>query len=419
MKIISLLFSVVFLLTAAVVLVSAYSPTLQSRPVGFLGVPGSPYQYGPTISLVGSNYVAMYCSPGIAAGDWDVIRLATSGDFQTWSSPEVILAPQNGYDANSVCDPSLVLFNGQWLLYHTCINTANPPDGYTNNRICVSFADGVLGPYYSPPNPVVIQDLSCDKDPNKFYCVGQPSAVVAADGKSILLYYTNSNGVDARPPNPGNVYVQQSFDGFNFSPLNNGNWVYPQRDVDVKYDRVNRQYLMVQGDVGSTVLSYATSHDGVNWTSYNPAIRNISTNPDLPSGGSNNNPGLVGQPDGSFAGMTSVVYGSSPVPGWGKWLLYNSQAFFTNASCENCCQNSCDFACRNSEGTQRGQCSVSGSTNPAGCCECYSYAIPAGCGACVGAGVTGCVAACRAAGKTTGYCAKPGSTNPTDCCTCM
>lgn len=419
MNIFSLLLIVIVLLFLTFSSSSYAQMSLRSQPKGFLSIPEQPYMYGPSTVLVGDNYVTMYCSPGVSSGDWDVIRLSTSPDFQAWTAPEVILAPQNGYDANSVCDPSVVAFNGQWFLYHTCINTANPPDGYTNNRICVSIADGVLGPYYSPPNPVVIQDLTCDKDPNKYYCVGQPSAVVAPDGKSILLFYTNSNGNHAIPPNPGNIYVQRSFDGINFSPLNDGNWVYPQRDVDVKYDRVNRHFLMVQGDVGSTVISYATSPDGINWTTYDPSVRNITTNPSLPSGGSNNNPGLVGQPDGSFAGMTSVVYGSSPVPGWGKWLLYNTEAWFVNASCEHCAENSCDFACRNADGTQRGQCAVAGSSNPGACCECYPYAIPAGCGSCVGTGMSGCVEACRQAGHTTGFCVVPGSTSATDCCTCM
>ena len=251
------------------------------------------YQYGATISLVGDNYVAMWCSPG-QNGAWDVIRMSTSPDLVSWSPSSIIFAPQTAYDTTSVCDPSLVKFNNQFLLYHTCLNVNNPPDGYTNNRICVAIADNVLGPYYAASLPVV-QDLSCPADVNAAYCVGQPSAIVDpvngglsfffslffflffflsflslfltffsphfflfisfcfsfsfsiilsassfSSSIGVLLYYTNQLPSDTTGPNPGQIYVQHAQDGIHFSPLNKGYPIFPQRDVDVKYDRTNK-----------------------------------------------------------------------------------------------------------------------------------------------------------------------------------
>ena len=72
-------------------------------------------------------------------------------------------APTKAYDSDSVCDPTVVRFRDTWFLYHTCINTANPPDGYTNNRICVATSDSITGPYVHRGEPV-IQDLACSKN---------------------------------------------------------------------------------------------------------------------------------------------------------------------------------------------------------------------------------------------------------------
>jgi hypothetical protein len=397
-------------------LTTAWEDTVTSSPIGFLSISSPGYQYGPTVSLVGENYVAMWCSPGVN-GAWDAIRMATSPDLSTWSDATVILTPQSAYDANSVCDPSLVAYRGQWFLYHTCINTNNPPDGYTNNRICVAVADSVLGPYYSVSVPV-IQDLNCTKDSRSAYCVGQPSSMVSPDGSGVLLYYSKVMPEDVTPPNPGKIYVAFSQDGVNFAPYQTDDAVYPQRDVDVKYDRWSHQFVMVQGDVGSDTLSYSTSSDGVHWSSYDVPSRVIQTNPSLPSGGTNNNPGLVGLPDGSIDGMTTVLYGSSVTAGWGDWKLYASSAVL-NASktdCLTCAQNSCDFACRVATGATEGMCAVPFSKDNADCCDCVPRPFPLTCGGCVANGA--CVAACRAAQFSTGVCMSPGGTDPQDCCAC-
>ena len=53
-----------------------------------------------------------------------------------------------------------------------------------------------------------------------------------------------------------------------------------------------------QGDVGSPTLTWSVSPDGVAFLPFDPADRAMATNPGLPSGGSNNNPGLAALADG-------------------------------------------------------------------------------------------------------------------------
>ena len=98
----------------------------------------------------------------------------------TWNSPQLVLTAGGPYGGSSVCDPSVVRYNGVYFLYHTCINAEDVyqsppvPDGYHNNRICVAVADAIGGPYYRLDQPI-IQDLNCPpNDRERFYCVGQP-----------------------------------------------------------------------------------------------------------------------------------------------------------------------------------------------------------------------------------------------------
>ena len=63
--------------------------TVQSSPVGFLLQPPE-YQYGPSIIFDAGNYHMFYCSPG-ANGEWDFIRMSSSADGHSWSTPVVAL----------------------------------------------------------------------------------------------------------------------------------------------------------------------------------------------------------------------------------------------------------------------------------------------------------------------------------------
>ena len=333
-----------------------------------------------------------------------------------------------------------------------CLYTITPPVRLTGCawvlcivracRICVAMADSIEGPWKHYPTPV-IQNLTCPSTGP--YCVGQPSAVVWDD--MVVVYYTLVDDATTQPPNPGNVLRAVSPDGVAFTTPSTTP-VLTQRDVDVKVDRNTGRFFLVQGDVGSSELTWSTSDDGgVTWqpcvaggsvalltgdelfTSCAPlacapgrynAAHSIATNPALPPGGTNNNAGIAGAPDGSFAGDTFIEYGSSYTAGWGDWHLYRSDIVMDAAAnnCTHCAPNSCDWACSQASPSTPvvyGRCAVPGSTDPARCCECSTPPTPPSCAACA---PTGCVAACSAAGHATGWCANPGSTDPSVCCAC-
>lgn len=396
--------------------VAAATATVASTPVGFSSLTSvPPYEYGPTISLVGETYHMWYCSPG-ANGAWDFIRHSTSADGLSWAAPDVALQPTTAFDRDSVCDPSVVQHRGTWLMYHTCINTRSggegPPDGYTNNRICLATADAPTGPWTPAAQPVV-QHLNCTRDWKKAYCAGQPSAVTHR-GK-VFLYYTLVSPGDSTPPNPGDILVATSDDGVTFAPPQGP--VLTQRDVDVKVDRASGLFFLAQGDVGSDAITWSTSADGITWAPYNGSAL-LRTNPALPKGGTNNNPGLAGLPDGSFSGQTFAMYGSSYKVGWGDWHLYRTDVVVdpAQADCSSCAgtHSDCDRACAQVTGkASYGTCAVPGSTDPSNCCSCAPYPAVPDCSACA---PSGCSAAC---GAKAGVCAAPGSTDPTRCCRCM
>lgn len=400
-------------------------PPVTSHATGFANIGGATsYEYGPSIIQENGVYYNFYCAPAASStGSWDSIRLVTSRDGQNWGDQKVVLqgSPLDKWSANSTCDPSIVKFRGVYFLYHTCINVANPPDGYTNNRICVALSDSVTGPFRSLPP--VIQNLKCDKDYQKIYCIGQPSAIVDPARDLVVVYYSSigAPGDPTEGPNGGRILAQASSDGIHFTPY--GGEIYRQHDTDVKFDRSTQTYVMVQGDVGSTRLSYSLSQDGQNWLPFDNSSRTVQTNPSLPSPCqppcSNNNPGLASFPDGSFHGATFTQYGSSyPAPDpWGAWHLYRSELTLSPAlnDCSGCAALGCDMACSQVKGTTSiGVCEFPGSKDPGKCCRCDPYDDPKPCSSCAPAG---CVNACVGAGHTAGICGP--AKDPSDCCICV
>jgi hypothetical protein len=78
-------------------------------------------------------------------------------------------------------------------------------------------------------------------------------------------------------PNPGRILAMTSSDGVHFvprdrrdvsmvtldgaSPPAKSETLFTQRDVDIRYDRVNKQLLMLQGDVGANQIFWSLSDD--------------------------------------------------------------------------------------------------------------------------------------------------------------
>ena len=76
-------------------------------------------------------------------------------------------------------------------------------------------------------------------------------------------------------PNQGRILAKESKDGVTFgarkggggkllgltSPPAKSETLFTQRDVDIRYDRVNKQLLMLQGDVGANQIFWSLSDD--------------------------------------------------------------------------------------------------------------------------------------------------------------
>ncbi len=396
---------------------------VSSANVGFLNIPNliPPYEYGPAIVLENGVYYVFYCSSSdTPPHPYDAIRLTTSTTGAEWTSPTVALAAGGRYAAASVCDPSVVKFRGQYFLYHTCINGGPPddiapPDGYLNNRICVAMADNIAGPYrlYDAP---IIQDLDCPHSPASSYCVGQPAALVWND--EVYVYYTNHRPGDP-DPGPGNIFLRKSGNGITFGPVeNDGQPIWNRRNVDVKRDRVSGLFFLVQGEVDTVEIPWATSADGVHFTPFDPS-RVLTTNHTFPDeSGRNHNPGIASDAEGAFGGMSFVVYGSTyGVAHTFDWHLYRSNFIINPAEsdCSGCVADSCDRGCSVTAGAARiGHCAAPGSLDPGQCCACELPPQRADCSACT----EGCVAACEGASFDVGVCANPGSSDPDTCCGC-
>jgi hypothetical protein len=71
--------------------------------------------------------------------------------------------------------------------------------------------------------------------------------------------------------------------------------LFSQRDIDVRYERESQQLVLVQGDVGSSSITWSLSGDGgLSWLPWSPnrtiAVHNASC-----KGCANHNPGLAGR----------------------------------------------------------------------------------------------------------------------------
>ena len=197
------------------------------------------------------------------------------------------------------------------------------------------------------------------------------SALVSHAFGCILL---GSSGVNdnTEGPNPGRILAMTSGDGVHFvprdrthaplvtldgaSPPAKSETLFTQRDVDIRYDRVNKQLLMLQGDVGANQIFWSLSDDlgaplthtdhimsmcsrltwfgcvsGLTWLPWADtrtiAVHNVSACKTC----NNHNPGLAALPDGSFGGQTFALVASSfEVPGrWGQWHLFRTDVGVT------------------------------------------------------------------------------------------
>jgi hypothetical protein len=130
------------------------------------------------------------------------------------------------------------------------------------------------------------------------------------------------------------------------APPSKSETLFTQRDVDVRYDRVSEQLLMVQGDVGANQIFWSLSDDaGLSWLPWantrKIAVHDVSACKTC----NNHNPGLAALADGSFGGQTFALVASSfENPGkWGEWHLFRTDVGVTaqGLGCSTCAPVRC------------------------------------------------------------------------------
>ena len=93
---------------------------------------------------------------------------------------------------------------------------------------------------------VLQAEASGYKNFNQTVCMDNTIIQFDADkSKFIAFPYTEVTPYDTVGPNPGNVFGAWSVNGVSFTPLNNGSALYPQRGIDVKYDRLYALHVCV------------------------------------------------------------------------------------------------------------------------------------------------------------------------------
>lgn len=365
----------------------AHNPVLVATST--VELQGEDNVYAPDIVEVGGVSVMFYGAQ--AADGHDAIHVAYSTDGAEWrkwpedANPLPVVAHGG---SNHVNDPSVVFANGLWHMYYTDAPTAE------DDEVWLATSPDLLnftkqGPVLLPGGPGAWNDVK----------VGRPAALF--DGQTFHLWY------DGTGPTGRHVGYATSADGQNFTPYAGNPVLLHAGAVDVEL--VDGVFVMVREAGDGTY--WATSLDGISWTDQGKLF------------------GLSGQAYDAHGqvtpflevhggAVTAIWFGGASVPTWNRnrvAVAYPSGGQPAGGGCTACTSPgvSCPESCHGA-GQSSGSCGAPGSTDPGGCCACFSE----GCDACLVAAMD-CHEACVAADNLGGYCAYPGSQDPSQCCACV
>lgn len=160
-----------------------------SKGVIAAGGADAPYNYGPTVMLVGERKRMWWCSQyGAAKPPGDDILHASSaslgGRFTSGGRmPRAVFSGSGrGFDGKHTCDPSVIKVNGVYYLYYT---GARGDHAFGNSIGLATSKDGVRWRRANGGKPIVSPSLG--KRRANRYGVGQPAAV-HVDGKFYLMF---------------------------------------------------------------------------------------------------------------------------------------------------------------------------------------------------------------------------------------
>jgi hypothetical protein len=157
---------------------------------------GVGYSYGPSL-MFESSVLRMYTCIVDPGNPWDMISYQSSTDGGgTWTAQQTALVSTvEGADSGSVCDPSVIKWDGYYYLAYTGI-VKDVASGW-GNEIFVARSTNPAGPFDrwngsgwgGNPAPIVTP-------PSTGYGVGEPSLVVV--GEKLYLYYSFYDDVVAQ-----------------------------------------------------------------------------------------------------------------------------------------------------------------------------------------------------------------------------
>ncbi|MDH6264116.1 hypothetical protein [Bradyrhizobium sp. BR13661] len=276
-----------------------------------------------------------FCSRGTTG--WDDTRHATSSDLIKWSTPQIVLNPTQLERAD--CDPSIVRYDAGDGPYYYLFYGGNILNVQT--VIFVARSASPAGPFLKytdrgtweenpPDSHVILWPFHATPDDSNIYGAGQPTVVVMKG--TLYMWYTDSTKtislVDGQWTNQVyRIYFATSHDGINWStPIE---VVENDQSVDVKYDPVSGLFFMFESDLGDQgwVPQHRTSSDGIHWSAPNvicsgPFVAAAASLPGV-------NPGVSGDARGYLIPRKPMLFAfmapynfQAPLSTWGQWNLW-------------------------------------------------------------------------------------------------
>ncbi len=320
-----------------------------SNPIALPQKGGYNYAYAPSLIKDNGSYYAFFCSRPInidEADGWDVVRLVKSTDLKTWSQPKVVLFSRQTknsvgkYENLAACDPSLTYKDGYYYLYYSNALEIDLATSLFSSYISVARSQDIEGPYLTlaedntwqnnpqfPKKIVKAKNITTLDAP---YGAGQQS-VVWRDNKAYMWYMDDT----AYRSIPG-LFMATSDDGINFISKETNLSNVRGHSPDIKYDEVNKQFVMMQiqnSHTSNSALGYRTSQDGVNWSE----IRMIEAENNFPDFA--HNVGLLSDREGKIYGISDIYagfgapYELSASDNWGYWQLQGMHLIDTSFAC--------------------------------------------------------------------------------------
>ena len=254
---------------------------------------------------------------------------SVSTDGQTWAPPNPVAVRGK--------QPAVVRFAGLWRMIVAC-----------EVGLCAATAKAIDGPWTAARNPI------WHAQPGQL--LSEPSAVLSSGSPTELLVYCTLT--EQEESGSARIVAGRTNDGVSVVPSHRT--VYGAGNADIKWDRRQRMYVLIQGD--GREMTWSSSTDGISFQAVDRKHRVVASGPAL----SPTAPCLAGMSDGSFPGDTFAVFAS------GSDLLRSKFSYAPAVSnCSSCAAFGCDFACCGAvHGNAHGWCRWPGSRSSGNCCVC-------------------------------------------------